>query len=174
MLKRRSLIVSLLGFVLLIVIFFIWSLLEPRLQNNKKDISTLGYSLNRENMVTMQLADTVLEVKVVSTNEERRRGLSGVVGLEPDEGMFFVFDSDGYYGIWMKDMLFSIDILWLNSNKEIVHIESFVDPDTYPTVFKPDKPARYVLEVNAGFVVKHKINVGDTIVLPEEGTWLMD
>jgi uncharacterized membrane protein (UPF0127 family) len=63
----------------------------------------------------------------------------------------------------MKDMKFSIDIIWLDKDLQVVYFEENVSPDTYPNVFKPDKKAKYILEVNAHFVSKNHIKYGDQL-----------
>lgn len=108
-----------------------------------------------------------LTLEVVQTPEEQRRGLSGRPILPEGHGMLFVYTRDELYGFWMPDMHFSIDILWLNHKKEVVHIAHRVPKDSYPTVFRPDVPARYVLEVPAGWAEMNGIQKGD--VLSVEG-----
>ena len=98
---------------------------------------------------------------------ERIAGLSGVSGLRDLEGKLFIFDADGKHGIWMKDMLIPIDILWIDKNLKVIHIVENASPDSYPhTVFSPPLDARFVLEMNAFFVSSLKIKVGDTLTLP--------
>jgi len=106
-----------------------------------------------------------IKVRVVDNPEERAKGLSGTEILGEKEGMFFVFEEEDKYGIWMKDMKYPIDIIWFDSYGSIVHIEEKVSPNTYPKVFKPTVKSKYVLEVNSGFVEKNNIKVGDTIDL---------
>lgn len=113
---------------------------------------------------------TPLRVTVLSEPDDLERGLSGRKNLAPTEGLFFVFPQDAYHGIWMKDMLFSIDIMWLDSKGTVLDIEHNVSPNTYPKVFEPRTPARYVIETNAHFAESFVIRVGDTVTLPIELT----
>ena|SRR3989344_2951376 len=106
-----------------------------------------------------------IRVTIVDTPESRARGLSGRSGLAESEGMLFVFPEEGKYGFWMKDMRFSIDILWLDSDGEIVHIERRVSPESYPASFLPSRPARYVLELSAGWAEAHDVSIGDRVTL---------
>lgn len=90
-------------------------------------------------------------VEVVDTAELQQLGLSGRQDLGDNSGMLFVFDDSSIERcFWMKDMNFAIDMVWLDSDKKVVHIENDVAPETYPNSFCPDQPAKYVLEVNAG------------------------
>lgn len=87
-------------------------------------------------------------------------GLSDRPILAENSGLFFIFPYSDTHGIWMKEMNFPIDIIWLDENYQIVAVKENAAPDSYPEVFKPTTPALYVLEVPAGFVQKHKISVG--------------
>jgi uncharacterized membrane protein (UPF0127 family) len=116
-------------------------------------------------MVLLSIGDVLLQAEVADTDGSRHRGLSGRPGLAQGEGMFFVFPSAGYWGMWMKDMRFAIDILWVDSGGTNVHIESNVSPATYPQVFEPPAPARYVLELPAGFAAARGIAEGMKVVV---------
>jgi len=111
------------------------------------------------------IGETAITIDIAKTDAERRTGLSGRQSMPQNHGLLFIFDTVDYHGIWMKDMYFSIDIIWINEFNEVIYIERAVRPDTFPTVFKPRYPAKFVLEVNAGFVAKHNIKVGDRFVL---------
>lgn len=106
------------------------------------------------------LGDSVISAKVVKTDTERSKGLSGIANLKDSEGMLFVYDNDDTHGIWMKDMKMNIDIIWLSKDKKVIHIVKNASPKSYPKSFKPNKPARYVLEVPAGYTIRERINVG--------------
>lgn len=113
----------------------------------------------------ISIGKTTIEVELASTEAEREQGLSGRTSLSDGQGMFFVFDTEGVWGIWMKDMRFSLDILWADTNGIIVTIERDVSPASYPKSFYPNVPAAYVLEVPAGFTKAHGIAVGQKIVV---------
>ena len=116
-----------------------------------------------ETVRTITVNGNVIRVTTVDTPETRQKGLGGRNGLAPDEGMLFIFPEDGKYGFWMKNMKFPIDILWLSSARRIVYMAQSVSPDTYPQVFTPAAPARYVLELPAGYVKAYTVEVGDEV-----------
>lgn len=107
------------------------------------------------------LAGMTLDLHIAATESERQLGLSGFSALSADEAMLFIFDSSGHHGFWMKDMDFPIDIIWIDEKGVIVSIEVSVSPQTYPAVFTPSVPARYVLETVAGFSEKNNLKVDD-------------
>ena len=111
----------------------------------------------------VRIADVPLTVYVADTPAAQERGLGGRDSLAQNEGMLFVFPTDDKYAFWMKDMKFSIDIIWLDANGTVVYIAPDVSPSTYPRTFTPTSPARYVLEVNAGFTAQYHVEVGNVL-----------
>jgi uncharacterized membrane protein (UPF0127 family) len=110
---------------------------------------------------TLKINDVTINVGIADTDEKRVQGLSGREKLSENEGLLFVFEKEGYYGFWMKDMNFPIDIIWLDKDKKVIKIESSISPETYPKVFSPSSLSLYVLETNSGFAQKSKIKIGD-------------
>lgn len=119
-----------------------------------------------EQKVGIYVQDIRVTVAIADTDAERKIGLSGVASLPEREGMLFIFEQEGNYGFWMKDTLIPLDIIWIDDEGVIVHIEENVRPDSYPTIYSSPRPARFVLEVNAFFVSTFRINVGDRVAIP--------
>lgn len=117
---------------------------------------------------TLYIKNVPVRVSVADDPALRTKGLSGVESLRANEGKLFVFDTSSKHGIWMKDMRFPIDILWIDENLRIIHIAERIDPSTYPTIFAPEQDARFVLETNAFFVDSFRISVGDSVFIPPE------
>lgn len=109
------------------------------------------------------LPEKKISLEVVKTAEDQTRGLSGKNSLPEDSAMLFVFNEPDYHGIWMKDMKFSIDILWLDASNKIIFIEKNISPQTYPKVFSPREKALYIVEAQAGFVEKNNLKTGDVL-----------
>lgn len=106
-----------------------------------------------------------INLEIADTTAKRSVGLSNRDSLDPDSGILFVFEEEGDYGFWMKEMRFSIDIIWIDENGKIVDIVESATPDSYPQVFRSSEPALYVLEVNSGFVDENRISIGDMLAL---------
>jgi uncharacterized membrane protein (UPF0127 family) len=67
----------------------------------------------------------------------------------------------------MKNMRFSLDIVWINSEGRIVFKGQDIPAcasDPCP-VYTPQSPARYVLEINSGYTVSHHWKLGDKLDL---------
>lgn len=103
------------------------------------------------------------KIILADTPALREKGLSGRTILGADEVMLFVFDTADKYQFWMKDMLFSIDIVWLDSDKQIIHIERSVKPESFPKSFGPTEPSRYVLEFKEGVTSTIGLEVGGKV-----------
>lgn len=106
-----------------------------------------------------------LRIDYATTADEQQRGLSGRENIPKDYGVLFVFPNDALYGFWMKDMLLPIDIFWLDDKGQVISIVSRVATSSYPHVFYPPVPVRYVLETAAGFAKDHAIATGTPLLL---------
>lgn len=96
-------------------------------------------------------------------DEKRTKGLSDRDSLAEQTGMLFVFDQSQEACIWMKDMRFKIDIIWLDEAKKIIKIGQDVSPDTYPMSFCA-KNTKYVIELNSGDAAKLQLEPGTPLV----------
>lgn len=117
-------------------------------------------------VVGEEQAYSLATIEVVRTPAERQQGLSNRADIPEDYGMLFVFEEEGDYGFWMKDMLVSIDMLWLADDGAIIGITADVSPDTYPQTFHPPSPVRYVLETRAGEAQRKGWSIGTKLSLP--------
>ncbi len=113
--------------------------------------------------MTIKAGSYSLIAERADTDQSRQTGLSDHECIPEKTGMLFVFEKADLHGIWMKDMNFPIDILWIDSTKKIIHIEENVDPNTYPKVFYPPTPASYVLEVASGEVERAGLKLSDQL-----------
>lgn len=102
-------------------------------------------------------------VDIADNDAERKQGLSGRKHLGENRGMLFVFPEAGKRCFWMKDMQFSLDMIWLDDQKRVVDLLENVAPETYPHSFCSTKQATYVLELSAGQVKAAGIKTGQTI-----------
>lgn len=116
--------------------------------------------------VPLTVGPVVVEASVADTMTKRIKGLSKTPFLPEGVVKLFAFGVPGEHSIWMKDMNYALDILWVAKEGDIVHIEENISPDTHPESFSSSKPAWYVIEANAGFVERHKIELGDKAQLP--------
>ena len=117
----------------------------------------------------MEIGSLRVLAEVPDTEEAFYRGLGGRESLPEDRGMLFVFDQEREYGFWMKDVPFPIDIIWISRDMRVAGIATAQPegavPDDQLTIYRPDSPALYVVEVAAGLAERHGLRLGDPVRL---------
>ncbi len=106
-----------------------------------------------------------IDAAIADTSALQELGLGNRDGLPQGEGMLFIFTVDKEYAFWMKDMHFSIDMVWISAAGNIIYMAQDVSPATYPENFVPTSPARYVLELPADYAAQHGFKIGDSVKL---------
>lgn len=107
-----------------------------------------------------------INFELATTTAEQEQGLSDRPNVPDNYAMLFVFPEDGQYGFWMKDMDVPLDMVWLTDNGTIASITPDVPANSYPAVFYPPEPIRYVLEMKAGEAMKLDWTAGMRVPLP--------
>lgn len=111
--------------------------------------------------MTVRLGTQDYTLVRATTSAQKQKGLSGTTSLGEGQGMFFDGNRESETCFWMKDMRYSLDIIWLSSDKRVAHIEHNVAPGTYPKTFC--HPGQYVIEINAGQAAKSGIKIGQNV-----------
>jgi uncharacterized membrane protein (UPF0127 family) len=111
----------------------------------------------------IKAGNNYIEAEVPQNDQQKATGLGGRSCIGSEQGMLFVFDKEGSYDFWMKDMKFSIDIVWLNEDKTVIDVAPNVSPATYPKTFTSKKPAKYVLELQTGKAQQLDITQGSPL-----------
>ncbi len=112
-----------------------------------------------------------ITVDTARTSEEREKGLSGIISLDKDSGMLFVFTDNSKTPVfWMKGMLIPLDIIWIKGGKIVridknVPVPSADTPNNKIKTYSAGTPIDYVLEVNAGFSDSNSIKVGNSVTI---------
>jgi uncharacterized protein len=109
-----------------------------------------------------------INLEIAASDAEKTKGLGYRPSLDQNTGMLFIYEQPAHYTFWMQGMQFALDFLWIDNNRvEDIH-ENILPPaqtNSTPQVVSPKVPVRYILEVNAGFIKKHNIKVGDSVEL---------
>jgi hypothetical protein len=105
---------------------------------------------------------SMLDIEIVDNQQDILQGLMFRSNLKPDQGMFFIFPKEKERIFWMKNTQLSLDIIFADSNLDIIRIARHTMPystEPIPSIY----PARYVVEVNAGYCDTHGIQNLDDI-----------
>lgn len=103
-----------------------------------------------------------LLVEIAEDEYEQVTGLMFREDVSESQGMIFLYDDEDLRYFWMKNTPKSLDMIFVNSDLEIVNIEKYTTPmseQLYPSRF----PAQYVVETIAGYTDQYDIRVGSRI-----------
>jgi uncharacterized protein len=107
----------------------------------------------------------VFKLEIARTAEEKARGYMFRDNVGRKEGMLFLFPNSDFHSFWMKNCRIPLDIIWLDQELRVVHVEPKVPPcraDPCPD-YTPMRKAQYVLEVRAGMSERTGLRIGDPI-----------
>lgn len=106
-----------------------------------------------------------VRVEVAVTEEEKARGLSGRAGLPPGTGMLFPYPTPGFRSMWMREMRFPLDFLWIRDGRIVDLFEEVRPPlpGQVPRTVASPEPAQSIVEVPAGFIRMHGLRRGDAV-----------
>lgn len=106
-----------------------------------------------------------VRIEVAADDDTRAQGLMFRDRVPEGTGMLFVFPQSGDYPFWMKNTLVPLDMIWIDDQKRVVHVQHGVPPckaDPCPS-YPPHAVAKYVLELGDGQAAKHRIVNGSTL-----------
>jgi hypothetical protein len=114
---------------------------------------------------TIKVGSTRIKVEKAVTPWEKARGLSGRASLEANSGMLFVYTYSAKHAFWMNGMNFDLDFIFINGDKVVDIKENVPAPKDgeSPVAIIPTSASDKILEVNSGFVAKHKLKIGDRV-----------
>ena len=114
-------------------------------------------------MPTVELSAGIhlIRAEVAHTFDTRGQGLMFRKALGPNEGMFFVFPRAEIHCMWMKNTLIPLSVAFVDEKGKIVSI-SDMQPQT-ETSHCAAAPAKFALEMPAGWFAKKGIKSGATI-----------
>jgi len=118
-------------------------------------------SVVAEQRVKLVVNGHEIAASVANTYTLRKKGLMNRRSLAENEGMLFVFPKADYYSMWMKNTLIPLSVAFIDQNGVIINIEEMtalsLDQHT------AQKPAKYAVEMNAGWFYRHEAKTGDPV-----------
>lgn len=84
-----------------------------------------------------------------------------------DEGMLFIFKNTETRFFWMKNTLIDLSIGYFDAEMKLIDIKEMKSgkgvPDSALPSYASAQPAKYALEMNAGWFDKNKIKLGSKL-----------
>lgn len=149
--KQLILIVTIVLALLVLLIVFV------PLRNNNIEKTRVEVVLD---FTTLEIADEA---------QERATGLMNRTELCNECGMLFVFENENVQEFWMKDTPLPLDIIFIDSDWTVVKISENTKPNQTEERYHSKYKVKYVLEVNAGYTKGNNIDVGDALLIRQNG-----
>jgi len=135
-------------------------------------VSDSGKSKSANLRISCGNMEKTFRVELAENMFSRSGGLSNRENICKDDvcGMLFVFEKSGNHGIWMKDMNFPLDVVFIDENGTIIEFASMEPCEKArecPT-YVPKSPSKYVLEMQKGFVEECNIDIGEKIFIEKK------
>ncbi len=113
--------------------------------------------------IKTQKGDVTYNIEEAQSPQELEKGLMFRENLAANSGMIFDLSHvNNQVAMWMKNTKIPLDMLFINANGKIFFIYENATPMSEELIVAPE-PAMFVIELNAGDVKKHGIQVGDFI-----------
>lgn len=138
-------------------------------------MTTIAFDLNAKspkaiapNTIIFVEQQLEIGIEIASSKAQRERGLMHRTRLGENQGMLFAYPDQAPRGVWMKNTLLPLDVLFLAGDGSIVAMLNNLQPcpsDPCP-IYNSQASARYMLELNAGFITKNNVKIGQPLRLP--------
>lgn len=112
-------------------------------------------------VVALKLGGHEIWVEVANKEATRSSGLMFRQEMDWNNGMLFVFPDSAQRYFWMKNTLIPLSIAFMDEKGVILNILE-MPPQTEQT-FPSNGPARFALEMNAGWFTKEGLKPGDVV-----------
>lgn len=121
------------------------------------------WSISAAGQATIELAAGMyrIEAEVAADFDSRARGLMYRRTLTAQAGMLFVFPDVARHCMWMRNTHLPLSVAFIDSGGRIVNIEDMA-PLTEQSHCAA-KPARYALEMGAGWFAQRGIGAGISV-----------
>ncbi|AMK77999.1 MULTISPECIES: DUF192 domain-containing protein [Methylomonas] len=135
-------------------------------------LNSAGASANAltefNHQITFVDQQRIVYVAIAANESEREHGLMFRQALAEDQGMLFVYPDQSQRAVWMKNTLLALDVVFLSGDGRIAALLKDLQPCSKDPcrIYNSKVPARYILELPAGFIDKHAIKIGQTVTLP--------
>jgi len=104
-----------------------------------------------------------VDVELANNILTRMLGLMFRTSIAKNSGMFFEFDDEGHYSLWMLFTFIPLEALFISRQGKVVDIVHLAPHDL--TTKTSSRQAKYILEVNEGFSRMNLVKIGSKVYL---------
>ncbi|MDP9289513.1 MAG: DUF192 domain-containing protein [Thermoproteota archaeon] len=112
---------------------------------------------------TLSIDNKTIKIEVADSPVARQRWLTFREDRLPlDSAMMLVYNKSDLYSLWLLNIEFNVDLVWLDEQANIVYIVKNAAPcktalDVAECTYKSTKPAKYILAATTGFIEFYNI-----------------
>lgn len=114
---------------------------------------------------TIKINEDTINVEIADSPAHRQRWMMFRQDRLPvDTAMILVYDRPDLYPLWLLNIQYNLDLIWVNENGNVVYLVNDVPPcenalDQAKCTYKNTQPAKYIIASSSGFITQHKINL---------------
>lgn len=112
---------------------------------------------------TVRIDDDVIKVEIAESRADKQRWLMFREERLPlNSAMILVYEKSDLYSMWLLNIEYNLDLIWINENGNIVYMVKDAEPckntfDAASCTYKNTKAAKYVIAAASGFIEEHDI-----------------
>lgn len=125
-----------------------------------------GFARARLIIETAEPRCLLLDLYLADNREQHSQGLMFIEQLDEFEGMLFRYPRPARLTMWMKNTYIPLDMVFVDAGGAIAGIVKHTTPLSTKTIHSPESVAG-VLEVNAGFTDRWRVDAGHRLLLIE-------
>jgi uncharacterized membrane protein (UPF0127 family) len=109
----------------------------------------------------LQLSGDIYQIEMAITSAQRQQGLMYRSQLGRRQGMLLVYPQAGDHRIWMKNVLISLRVYWIDASFEVIEVQRLEPCRGEPCpIYAAVRDSQYVLELGD---YDHPLAAGDKI-----------
>lgn len=115
----------------------------------KRKYAEGGQFEQQDNWTVVTIGNKQYHLLIAETEEEKEKGLMGVIEMDPDEGMLFDYSDDpqAEMSFWMKDTEIPLDIIFINQDGIVISVKQG-EPFSEELITESSDYIAYVIELN--------------------------
>jgi len=112
---------------------------------------------------TIVINNHSISTEIAETPAERQRWLTFRTEQLPlNSSLLLVYDKPDLYSLWLLNIQFNLDLIWLDNSGNIVYMKQNAVPcsntlDASKCTYKNTIPSKYIIAATSGFIKYHKI-----------------
>lgn len=124
------------------------------------------FAIAETKLTDIKIGEIRFTVEVADSPIKQIRGLMNRANLSDDEGMLFVYTEDRQVQFWMKNVPFSLDMIFLDRCGIVTQIHRNAKPHN-TSIIRSSGKIRAVLEIRGGASKRAQISIGDTVFVEQ-------